>query len=190
MFVVLQAAFRLWWVWIGLSVLSAQFNYHREISLTCFCNYINFINKQINKYAIWLWLRVAWVQTLGRSVFVGVGSDRLAIQSRGEINVMLSAQHLLSCIGRHRGQNGCHPNGIDRAWWFIRRVGSVTTSSTNRIPSIWQTRELCIVESNIQSSLDRATHSTTAGFTRSLPDVRPNTQTQPPMFRGRAIFLS
>jgi len=36
---------------------------------------------------------------------------------------MLSAQHLLSCIGRHRGQNGCHPNGIDRAWWFIRRIG-------------------------------------------------------------------
>ena len=32
---------------------------------------------------------------------VGVGSYRLAIQSKGDINVMLSAQHLLSCIGRH-----------------------------------------------------------------------------------------
>jgi len=73
----------------------------------------------------------------------GVGSDRLAIQSRGEINVLLSAQHLLSCIGRHQGQNGCHPNGIDRAWWFIRRVGSVSLSSsfTNRSDNLITTRE-------------------------------------------------
>jgi len=61
---------------------------------------------------------------------VGVGSDRLAIQSHGEINVMLSAQHLLSCIGRrHHALNGCHPNGIDRAWWFIRRIGSVNIAA-------------------------------------------------------------
>lgn len=67
-------------------------------------------------------------------VCIGVGSDRLAIQSHGEIHVMLSAQHLLSCISRHRGQNGCHPNGIDRAWWFIRRVGSdsIAVYSLNR----------------------------------------------------------
>jgi hypothetical protein len=55
-----------------------------------------------------------------------VGADRLAIQSRGTVIVKLSAQQLISCIFHHNGESGCHPNGFDRAWWFIRKIGIVS----------------------------------------------------------------
>uniref|UniRef100_A0A7E4VXS9 SMB domain-containing protein n=1 Tax=Panagrellus redivivus TaxID=6233 RepID=A0A7E4VXS9_PANRE len=51
-------------------------------------------------------------------------ADRLAIMSNGEINVQLSPQHLLSC-NQHR-QRGCDGGYLDRAWWYIRKLGVVS----------------------------------------------------------------
>ncbi|XP_022089021.1 uncharacterized peptidase C1-like protein F26E4.3 [Acanthaster planci] len=54
-----------------------------------------------------------------------VASDRLAIQSNGTIAMALSPQHLLSC--NIRRQQGCHGGHLDRAWWYLRKKGVVTT---------------------------------------------------------------
>ncbi|ESO94490.1 hypothetical protein LOTGIDRAFT_118077 [Lottia gigantea] len=53
-----------------------------------------------------------------------VASDRLAIESLGEIKDELSAQHMLSC--NVRKQKGCEGGNLDRAWWFLRKTGVVT----------------------------------------------------------------
>ncbi|XP_030839089.1 tubulointerstitial nephritis antigen-like [Strongylocentrotus purpuratus] len=53
-----------------------------------------------------------------------VASDRLAIQSMGEVNPRLSEQHLLSC--NIRGQRGCSGGYLDRAWYHLRRAGAVS----------------------------------------------------------------
>ncbi|XP_041484248.1 tubulointerstitial nephritis antigen-like [Lytechinus variegatus] len=50
-----------------------------------------------------------------------VASDRLAIQSSGELNPRLSEQHLLSC--NFRGQRGCSGGYLDRAWYYLRKSG-------------------------------------------------------------------
>lgn len=55
----------------------------------------------------------------------GVASDRLRIHSNGVYNRTLSPQHLISCNTQH-GQHGCESGHVDRAWWFIRKVGIVT----------------------------------------------------------------
>ncbi|XP_033118686.1 uncharacterized peptidase C1-like protein F26E4.3 isoform X2 [Anneissia japonica] len=53
-----------------------------------------------------------------------VASDRLAIQSMGNMKVILSPQHLLSCNTRR--QRGCDGGYTDRAWYFLRKKGIVT----------------------------------------------------------------
>uniref|UniRef100_A0A914YGW6 Peptidase C1A papain C-terminal domain-containing protein n=1 Tax=Panagrolaimus superbus TaxID=310955 RepID=A0A914YGW6_9BILA len=69
-------------------------------------------------------------------------SDRLAILSDGQINVQLSPQQLLSC-NQHK-QRGCEGGYLDRAWWYIRKLGAVTedcypyTSGTTQIPGVCQ----------------------------------------------------
>lgn len=52
-----------------------------------------------------------------------ISSDRLAIISEGRINSTLSSQQLLSC-NQHR-QKGCEGGYLDRAWWYIRKLGVV-----------------------------------------------------------------
>lgn len=51
-------------------------------------------------------------------------ADRLAIITEGRINPVLSPQQLLSC-NQHR-QRGCEGGYLDRAWWYIRRLGVVS----------------------------------------------------------------
>uniref|UniRef100_A0A1I7TQX8 Pept_C1 domain-containing protein n=1 Tax=Caenorhabditis tropicalis TaxID=1561998 RepID=A0A1I7TQX8_9PELO len=53
----------------------------------------------------------------------GISSDRLSIISEGRINASLSSQQLLSC-NQHR-QKGCEGGYLDRAWWYIRKLGVV-----------------------------------------------------------------
>ncbi|WKX92678.1 hypothetical protein Q1695_010592 [Nippostrongylus brasiliensis] len=52
-----------------------------------------------------------------------ISSDRLAIITDGRINVTVSPQQLLSC-NQHR-QRGCEGGYLDRAWWYIRKLGVV-----------------------------------------------------------------
>ncbi|XP_077991337.1 putative peptidase C1-like protein F26E4.3 [Glandiceps talaboti] len=54
----------------------------------------------------------------------GVASDRLSIQSKGSMTMMLSPQHLLSCNTRR--QRGCQGGYLDRAWWYMRKRGVVS----------------------------------------------------------------
>jgi C1A family cysteine protease len=54
----------------------------------------------------------------------GVASDRLRIHSNGVHNETLSPQHFISCNNDH-GQHGCGSGHVDRAWWFMRKVGVV-----------------------------------------------------------------
>lgn len=49
-----------------------------------------------------------------------VASDRFAIQSKGKETVILSPQHLLSCVRRQQGCNGGH---LDWAWNYFRKIG-------------------------------------------------------------------
>ena len=56
--------------------------------------------------------------------FAGVASDRLSINSRGLYTSPLSPQHLLDCDADHK-QTGCRGGYTDRAWWFMRKSGSV-----------------------------------------------------------------
>ncbi|XP_033644922.1 uncharacterized peptidase C1-like protein F26E4.3 [Asterias rubens] len=53
-----------------------------------------------------------------------VASDRLAIQSMGNMKLPLSAQNLLSCNTRR--QRGCDGGHLDRAWYYVRKYGVVT----------------------------------------------------------------
>uniref|UniRef100_A0A1I7X4F1 Pept_C1 domain-containing protein n=1 Tax=Heterorhabditis bacteriophora TaxID=37862 RepID=A0A1I7X4F1_HETBA len=53
-----------------------------------------------------------------------ISADRLAIITDGRINVTLSPQQLLSC-NQHR-QRGCEGGYLDRAWWYIRKLGVVS----------------------------------------------------------------
>ncbi|XP_050402073.1 uncharacterized peptidase C1-like protein F26E4.3 [Patella vulgata] len=69
-----------------------------------------------------------------------VASDRLAIESEGAIKDELSSQHMISCnIGK---QKGCKGGNLDRAWWYLRKVGVVTeecypyTSGFNNDPGV------------------------------------------------------
>ncbi|ETN76701.1 papain family cysteine protease [Necator americanus] len=52
-----------------------------------------------------------------------ISSDRLAIISDGRVNATISPQQLLSC-NQHR-QRGCEGGYLDRAWWYIRKLGVV-----------------------------------------------------------------
>ncbi|KAE9415415.1 hypothetical protein Angca_004262, partial [Angiostrongylus cantonensis] len=52
-----------------------------------------------------------------------ISSDRLSIISDGRINATISPQQLLSC-NQHR-QRGCEGGYLDRAWWYIRKLGVV-----------------------------------------------------------------
>jgi hypothetical protein len=69
-------------------------------------------------------------------------ADRLAIMSEGKINAELSPQQLLSC-NQHR-QHGCEGGYLDRAWWYIRKLGVVSrdcypyTSGRTNEPGICQ----------------------------------------------------
>lgn len=47
----------------------------------------------------------------------------MAILSDGKINVRLSPQQLLSC-NQHK-QRGCDGGYLDRAWWYIRKLGQI-----------------------------------------------------------------
>lgn len=49
-----------------------------------------------------------------------VASDRYAVQSKGQETVVLSPQHLLSCVRR---QQGCHGGHLDWAWNYFRKIG-------------------------------------------------------------------
>ncbi|VDM41521.1 unnamed protein product [Toxocara canis] len=51
-------------------------------------------------------------------------ADRLSIITDGKMNTPLSAQQLLSC-NQHR-QRGCEGGYLDRAWWYIRKLGVVS----------------------------------------------------------------
>uniref|UniRef100_F1L5C3 Peptidase C1-like protein n=1 Tax=Ascaris suum TaxID=6253 RepID=F1L5C3_ASCSU len=51
-------------------------------------------------------------------------ADRLSIITDGRVNIPLSAQQLLSC-NQHR-QRGCEGGYLDRAWWYIRKLGVVS----------------------------------------------------------------
>lgn len=53
-----------------------------------------------------------------------ISADRLAIISDGRINRTVSPQQLLSC-NQHR-QKGCEGGYLDRAWWYIRKLGVVS----------------------------------------------------------------
>lgn len=54
---------------------------------------------------------------------LSVAQDRLAVESNGNENVILSPQHLLSCD--RRGQSGCKGGRVDRAWQYLRMIGVV-----------------------------------------------------------------
>lgn len=56
-----------------------------------------------------------------------VASDRLAIQSGLGSGVLLSSQQILSC-NRDADQDGCRGGHVDRAWWYIWKVGLVEES--------------------------------------------------------------
>lgn len=49
-----------------------------------------------------------------------VASDRFGIQTKGKESVVLSPQHLLSCV---RKQLGCSGGHLDWAWNYIRKIG-------------------------------------------------------------------
>ncbi|KAK0426213.1 hypothetical protein QR680_009589 [Steinernema hermaphroditum] len=51
-------------------------------------------------------------------------ADRLAIITDGRVVSALSPQQLLSC-NQHR-QRGCEGGYLDRAWWYIRKLGVVS----------------------------------------------------------------
>ncbi|CAD6198912.1 unnamed protein product [Caenorhabditis auriculariae] len=53
-----------------------------------------------------------------------ISSDRLSIISDGKIKASISPQQLLSC-NQHR-QRGCEGGYLDRAWWYIRKLGVVS----------------------------------------------------------------
>ncbi|GAB6030919.1 hypothetical protein CHUAL_007747 [Chamberlinius hualienensis] len=55
---------------------------------------------------------------------VDVASDRLAIQSKGEHQVTLSAQNLIACINPRK--NHCATASTDRAWWYMCAFGVVS----------------------------------------------------------------
>ena len=55
-------------------------------------------------------------------IISGVASDRLSLHSGGSINVSLSPQNLLSC-NKDTHQQGCEGGHLDRAWWYVRKVG-------------------------------------------------------------------
>jgi C1A family cysteine protease len=55
---------------------------------------------------------------------VTLAEDRLAILSQGKLKMQLSVQQLLSC--NQDQQRGCDGGYLDRAWWYIRRLGVVS----------------------------------------------------------------
>uniref|UniRef100_A0A915IFZ3 Peptidase C1A papain C-terminal domain-containing protein n=1 Tax=Romanomermis culicivorax TaxID=13658 RepID=A0A915IFZ3_ROMCU len=76
-----------------------------------------------------------------------VSADRLAIQSEGLVNVELSPQQLISC-NQHK-QRGCKGGYLDRAWWYIHKLGVVSencypykSGHTNYIETCFTTRDM------------------------------------------------
>lgn len=53
-------------------------------------------------------------------LFLGVASDRWAIQSDGTFNSQLSPQQLLDC---NRLIDHCEPGKVEYAWWLLQRQG-------------------------------------------------------------------
>ncbi|VDD97640.1 unnamed protein product [Enterobius vermicularis] len=51
-------------------------------------------------------------------------ADRLAIMSNGRLNTALSPQQMLSCSQQKK--NGCQGGHLEKAWWYIRKVGVVS----------------------------------------------------------------
>lgn len=50
-----------------------------------------------------------------------VASDRIAILTNSQLRVDLSAQQLIDCNANK--QRGCQGGFLDRAWWYIRKLG-------------------------------------------------------------------
>ncbi|XP_070557093.1 uncharacterized peptidase C1-like protein F26E4.3 [Ptychodera flava] len=74
---------------------------------------------------------------------VGVASDRLAIQSMGDMTMMLSPQHLISCNSRR--QRGCEGGHLDRAWWFMRKKGVVSYDCYPYTSGISDRKGYCLI---------------------------------------------
>ena len=53
-----------------------------------------------------------------------MAADRLSLHSNGKLYDMFSPQNLISCNKDHI-QKGCNGGHLDRAWWFLRKVGLV-----------------------------------------------------------------
>lgn len=77
-------------------------------------------------------------------------SDRLAILSEGKSNVNLSPQQLLSC-NQHK-QRGCDGGYLDRAWWYIRKLGALSDecypyhSGRTQSPGVCMTPKAMLIE--------------------------------------------
>ncbi|KAE9547664.1 hypothetical protein FO519_009125 [Halicephalobus sp. NKZ332] len=79
-------------------------------------------------------------------------SDRLAILSEGNSNVNLSPQQLLSC--NQERQRGCDGGYLDRAWWYIRKLGVLSEecypyiSGRTQNPGVCSTPKAALREEN------------------------------------------
>uniref|UniRef100_A0AC35UCK2 SMB domain-containing protein n=1 Tax=Rhabditophanes sp. KR3021 TaxID=114890 RepID=A0AC35UCK2_9BILA len=71
-------------------------------------------------------------------------ADRLAIITDGRINADLSAQQLLSC-NQHR-QKFCQGGYLDRAWWYIRKLGVLSSQCYPYTSGQSEGKETCKVE--------------------------------------------
>uniref|UniRef100_A0A0N5AZQ7 SMB domain-containing protein n=1 Tax=Syphacia muris TaxID=451379 RepID=A0A0N5AZQ7_9BILA len=56
-------------------------------------------------------------------------ADRLSIMSNGRINVVLSPQQMLSCS--QQKSSGCKGGHLDKAWWYMRKIGVVSEDCYN-----------------------------------------------------------
>ncbi|CAJ0587013.1 unnamed protein product, partial [Mesorhabditis spiculigera] len=84
-----------------------------------------------------------------------IAADRLAIISGGRINKSVSAQQLVSC-NQHR-QKGCEGGYLDRAWWYIRKLGVVSDDCYPYASGFTGEPETCHIPKSAYRSGERLT---------------------------------
>lgn len=72
-----------------------------------------------------------------------VASDRLNIETDPISTNRLSVQHLLSCDTN--GQFGCNGGHLDRAWWYIRKLGLVNEDCYPFVPGQPNDPGICLL---------------------------------------------
>uniref|UniRef100_A0A1I8A6A3 SMB domain-containing protein n=1 Tax=Steinernema glaseri TaxID=37863 RepID=A0A1I8A6A3_9BILA len=82
-------------------------------------------------------------------------SDRLAIITDGRVLTATSPQQLLSC-NQHR-QRGCEGGYLDRAWWYIRKLGVVSDECYPYRSGATREPETCLIpKSSYRNGLHQA----------------------------------